>query len=91
MRAGHKAVLSGPAGGYVGYALTTRWAGVDPSKLQVRHARGLRTDGAGAVKTERVVGLSQWAAGIGLRTKDVAAPRGSSRAVYVLRARGTAA
>jgi 5-oxoprolinase (ATP-hydrolysing) len=22
---GHKAILSGPAGGYVGYALTTRW------------------------------------------------------------------
>jgi hypothetical protein len=24
---GHKAILSGPAGGYVGYALTTRWHG----------------------------------------------------------------
>ncbi|KAG2440875.1 hypothetical protein HXX76_003729 [Chlamydomonas incerta] len=32
---GHKAILSGPAGGYVGYALTTRWAGLDLSKLQV--------------------------------------------------------
>jgi hypothetical protein len=43
---GHKAVLSGPAGGYVGYALTTRWegaaaaiaadTGADVRKLQVR-------------------------------------------------------
>mmetsp|Transcript_14115 Transcript_14115/g.30617 ORF Transcript_14115/g.30617 Transcript_14115/m.30617 type:complete len:1326 (+) Transcript_14115:84-4061(+) len=32
---GHKAILSGPAGGYVGYALTTRWEGVDPGSLQV--------------------------------------------------------
>lgn len=42
---GHKAVLSGPAGGYVGYALTTRWegaaaaiaadTGADVRKLQV--------------------------------------------------------
>lgn len=24
---GHKAILSGPAGGYVGYALTTKWKG----------------------------------------------------------------
>ncbi|KAG2488023.1 hypothetical protein HYH03_013330 [Edaphochlamys debaryana] len=32
---GHKAILSGPAGGYVGYALTTRWAGLDLDKLQV--------------------------------------------------------
>ncbi|PNH07233.1 5-oxoprolinase [Tetrabaena socialis] len=31
---GHKAILSGPAGGYVGYALTTRWAGMDAGKLQ---------------------------------------------------------
>jgi Hydantoinase/oxoprolinase len=33
---GHKAILSGPAGGYVGYALTTRWARqTDQAKLQV--------------------------------------------------------
>ncbi|KAK9815723.1 hypothetical protein WJX72_008572 [[Myrmecia] bisecta] len=32
---GHKAILSGPAGGYVGYALTTRWEGVDASKQQI--------------------------------------------------------
>ncbi|EFJ47592.1 hypothetical protein VOLCADRAFT_61291, partial [Volvox carteri f. nagariensis] len=31
---GHKAILSGPAGGYVGYALTTRWPGMDPTRLQ---------------------------------------------------------
>ncbi|GLC33195.1 hypothetical protein PLESTB_000360500 [Pleodorina starrii] len=31
---GHKAILSGPAGGYVGYALTSRWAGMDPTRLQ---------------------------------------------------------
>lgn len=29
---GHKAILSGPAGGYVGYANTTRWAGMDTGK-----------------------------------------------------------
>ncbi|KAL6786052.1 hypothetical protein ACKKBG_A01200 [Auxenochlorella protothecoides x Auxenochlorella symbiontica] len=32
---GHKAILSGPAGGYVGYALTTQWEGVDPASLQL--------------------------------------------------------
>ncbi|PRW57398.1 5-oxoprolinase [Chlorella sorokiniana] len=32
---GHKAILSGPAGGYVGYAMTTRWGGADASKLQL--------------------------------------------------------
>ncbi|CAK0741638.1 hypothetical protein CVIRNUC_001340 [Coccomyxa viridis] len=32
---GHKAVLSGPAGGYVGYALTTQWEGQEASKLQM--------------------------------------------------------
>mmetsp|Transcript_7849 Transcript_7849/g.23615 ORF Transcript_7849/g.23615 Transcript_7849/m.23615 type:complete len:1334 (-) Transcript_7849:407-4408(-) len=31
---GHKAILSGPAGGYVGYALTTKWEDVDPQSLQ---------------------------------------------------------
>ena len=32
---GHKAILSGPAGGYVGYALTTRWAGMPEGPPQV--------------------------------------------------------
>lgn len=32
---GHKAVLSGPAGGYVGYAELTKWEGIDPMTLQV--------------------------------------------------------
>ena len=32
---GHKAILSGPAGGYVGYASTTQWEGVRPSQLQM--------------------------------------------------------
>jgi hypothetical protein len=33
---GHKAILSGPAAGYVGYAVTTAWDGMDASKpLQV--------------------------------------------------------
>lgn len=32
---GHRAVLSGPAGGYVGYALTTKWQGYNPNKLQL--------------------------------------------------------
>jgi len=32
---GHKAILSGPAGGVVGYALTTRWEGTEPGSLQV--------------------------------------------------------
>ncbi|CAL8463366.1 g2900 [Coccomyxa elongata] len=32
---GHKAVLSGPAGGYVGYALTTQWEGQQAAKLQM--------------------------------------------------------
>ena len=32
---GHRAVLSGPAGGYVGYALTTKWHGYKPEKLQL--------------------------------------------------------
>ncbi|DBA91131.1 hypothetical protein WJX77_000744 [Trebouxia sp. C0004] len=32
---GHRAVLSGPAGGYVGYALTTKWHGYDTAKLQL--------------------------------------------------------
>lgn len=32
---GHKAILSGPAGGYVGYAVTTRWGGADTGKLQM--------------------------------------------------------
>lgn len=32
---GHKAILSGPAGGYVGYAGLTKWDGVDPMDLQV--------------------------------------------------------
>ena len=32
---GHRAVLSGPAGGYVGYALTTKWHGCDVNKLQL--------------------------------------------------------
>ncbi len=32
---GHRAVLSGPAGGYVGYALTTKWHGYKPDKLQL--------------------------------------------------------
>ncbi|GAX85880.1 hypothetical protein CEUSTIGMA_g13296.t1 [Chlamydomonas eustigma] len=31
---GHKAVLSGPAGGYVGYALTTKWEGMDSEHMQ---------------------------------------------------------
>lgn len=33
---GHKAVLSGPAGGYVGYAELTKWENTDPMTLQVR-------------------------------------------------------
>jgi 5-oxoprolinase (ATP-hydrolysing) len=32
---GHRAVLSGPAGGYVGYAATTRWAGAPPPRQVV--------------------------------------------------------
>ncbi len=32
---GHRAVLSGPAGGYVGYALTTKWHGYNAEKLQL--------------------------------------------------------
>lgn len=32
---GHKAILSGPAGGYVGYAITTCWEGLDTQHLQV--------------------------------------------------------
>ena len=32
---GHKAILSGPAGGYVGYAVTTKWEGVNQESLQV--------------------------------------------------------
>lgn len=32
---GHRAILSGPAGGYVGYALTTEWEGVDKTSLQL--------------------------------------------------------
>ncbi|KAK9799317.1 hypothetical protein WJX73_000073 [Symbiochloris irregularis] len=32
---GHKAILSGPAGGYVGYALTTQWEGQSHEKLQM--------------------------------------------------------
>ena len=32
---GHKAVLSGPAGGYVGYAMTTRWGGPEVVPGQV--------------------------------------------------------
>ncbi|CAG9462621.1 unnamed protein product [Pedinophyceae sp. YPF-701] len=32
---GHKAVLSGPAGGYVGYAVTTKWEGADVDGMQV--------------------------------------------------------
>ncbi|KAL4856136.1 5-oxoprolinase [Chlorella vulgaris] len=32
---GHKAILSGPAGGYVGYAMTTRWGGVSGDSLQM--------------------------------------------------------
>lgn len=32
---GHKAILSGPAGGYVGYAVTTRWGGTAGSQLQM--------------------------------------------------------
>ena len=32
---GHRAVLSGPAGGYVGYALTTKWHGYNADKLQL--------------------------------------------------------
>lgn len=31
---GHKAILSGPAGGYVGYALTTRWQGASAAMQQ---------------------------------------------------------
>lgn len=39
---GHRAVLSGPAGGYVGYAMTTRWEGSDAeaAPLQVRRRAG---------------------------------------------------
>ncbi|GMH44654.1 hypothetical protein BSKO_12606 [Bryopsis sp. KO-2023] len=32
---GHKAILSGPAGGYVGYAGLTKWEGTDALNLQV--------------------------------------------------------
>lgn len=32
---GHKAILSGPAGGYVGYALTTAWEGSPPGSQQI--------------------------------------------------------
>lgn len=32
---GHKAILSGPAGGYVGYARTTGWKDAPPSSLQM--------------------------------------------------------
>ncbi|KAK9839403.1 hypothetical protein WJX81_000039 [Elliptochloris bilobata] len=32
---GHKAILSGPAGGYVGYALTTQWKGREAKSQQV--------------------------------------------------------
>eukprot|EP00884_Botryococcus_braunii_P001197 jgi/Botrbrau1/11078/Bobra.0302s0020.1 len=32
---GHKAILSGPAGGYVGYALTTQWEGQPAHGLQM--------------------------------------------------------
>lgn len=31
----HNFYNSGPAGGYVGYARTTRWEGVDPKSLQL--------------------------------------------------------
>ena len=30
---GHKAILSGPAGGYVGYAVTTRWEAQPPAQV----------------------------------------------------------
>lgn len=32
---GHKAILSGPAGGYVGYAMTTQWDDKDHTQLQM--------------------------------------------------------
>ena len=39
---GHKAILSGPAAGYVGYAETTEWNGMPTDKpLQVRHSATL--------------------------------------------------
>lgn len=41
---GHKAVLSGPAGGYVGYALTTRWGQHAPSQIIGFDMGGTSTD-----------------------------------------------
>ena len=32
---GHKAILSGPAGGYVGYALNTQWRNLEMKNVQV--------------------------------------------------------
>jgi len=42
---GHKAILSGPAGGYVGYALTTRWR--DSAGRPVTPGDGAGDGGAG--------------------------------------------
>jgi 5-oxoprolinase (ATP-hydrolysing) len=41
---GHKAVLSGPAGGYVGYAVTTRWAKTVPPQVIGFDMGGTSTD-----------------------------------------------
>ena len=41
---GHKAVLSGPAGGYVGYAVTTRWGNTIPSQVIGFDMGGTSTD-----------------------------------------------
>lgn len=41
---GHKAVLSGPAGGYVGYAVTTRWGKTVPSQVIGFDMGGTSTD-----------------------------------------------
>lgn len=49
---GHKAILSGPAAGYVGYAVTTKWDGMPEDQLQVcmlcKRARTVRQDALGA-------------------------------------------
>lgn len=41
---GHKAVLSGPAGGYVGYAVTTRWGKKAPPQIIGFDMGGTSTD-----------------------------------------------
>ena len=59
---GHKAILSGPAAGYVGYAVTTTWDGMDTSKpLQVRGAAvaGARTCMSGWSTIGTSVGLKE--------------------------------